>query len=454
MSRLISLPVVLLLGLWLLLTANPLQAQHRKGFVRVAGTHFYIDNARYTYLGTNLWYGMHLGIKGAEGNRARLRRELDRLQALGITNLRIMAAAEGPDHEKYRMKPALQTAPGQYNRAVFKGLDYLLAQMAKRDMKAVVVLSNFWMWSGGFPQYRQWANGGQIPYPDIEGGGTWAPFIKYAQGFYTDTAANALFLDFIQAVINRRNKVTLRKYKNDPTIMAWQLANEPRGYRAHVAYRQWLNHTAAYIKALDPHHLVSTGAEGNTGNTDAGVDLLLDNQSPHIDYATTHVWIQNWQWYNPEKPTTYAHARQMTASYLADQIAKANTLGKPLVLEEFGVSRNGGSCNPAAPTTTRDSFYTLLFEQAARHFGQNGPLQGINFWSWGGEAKPADAGGMWQPGQPLIGDPPHERQGWYSVYHTDKSTLAIIAKYAKQFAGAALTEVATSQQPAKAPASQ
>jgi len=347
---------------------------------------------------------------------------------------RLMAAAEGPDSAMYCMQPALQTAPGRYNKAVFKGLDYLLAQMAKRNMKAVVVLGNFWMWSGGFPQYRQWAHGGAIPYPDIEGGGTWDPFIRYSEGFYTDSAANAMYLAFVRQVLTRRNKVNLRRYKNDPTIMAWQLANEPRGYSAAHAYRQWLHNTAAFIKTIDPYHLVSTGAEGNTGSTTAGVDLILDNESPHIDYATTHLWIQNWQWYNPANPDTYAQAEVQAKDYLANQVAKAKRLGKPLVLEEFGISREAGSCHPEAATNTRDAFYSFLFGQVSNHWGSQGPLRGVNFWSWGGEGQPQAVGGMWQLGHPLIGDPPHERQGWYSVYNHDKSTLAIIARYAKQLA--------------------
>jgi hypothetical protein len=54
---------------------------------------------------------------------------------------------------KYCIHPALQTAQEIYNEDVFEGLDFLLSEMGKRDMKAVMVLGNFWTWSGGFPQY-------------------------------------------------------------------------------------------------------------------------------------------------------------------------------------------------------------------------------------------------------------------------------------------------------------
>ena len=35
----------------------------------------------------------------------------------------------------------------------------------------------------------------------------------------------------------------------------------------------------------------------------------------------------------------------------------------------------------------------------------------------------------WQPGDPFVGDPPHELQGWYSIYNTDKSTLGIVKRF-------------------------
>jgi len=53
--------------------------------------------------------------------------------------------------------------------------------------------------------------------------------------------------------------------RNDPTIMAWELANEPRGFHNNAAaFNTWLDDTVAHIKSLDPNHLVTTGCEGDT----------------------------------------------------------------------------------------------------------------------------------------------------------------------------------------------
>lgn len=134
-------------------------------FIRVTNTEFSWKGQPYYFMGTNFWYGMHLAMQGEDGNRDRLLRELDRLQDLGVKNLRIMAASEGPDTAPWRVLPTLMTAPGEYNDTLWDGLDFLLAEMAKREMHAVVCLNNFWPWSGGMAQYVNWVKKKPIPYP-------------------------------------------------------------------------------------------------------------------------------------------------------------------------------------------------------------------------------------------------------------------------------------------------
>ncbi|HNL54501.1 MAG TPA: hypothetical protein PKI36_08825, partial [Turneriella sp.] len=80
-------------------------------FVQTRGMDLVRGGKKYTFMGANFWYGMNLGAH----DRPRLKRELDRLQKLGIKNLRILAATEGPDNEPYRIVPAMQTAPGVFD---------------------------------------------------------------------------------------------------------------------------------------------------------------------------------------------------------------------------------------------------------------------------------------------------------------------------------------------------
>ena len=40
----------------------------------------------------------------------------------------------------------------------------------------------------------------------------------------------------------------------------------------------------------------------------------------------------------------------------------------------------------------------------------------------------------WRVGDALVGDPPHEAAGWYSLYDTDASTLAAMANFSAALA--------------------
>jgi mannan endo-1,4-beta-mannosidase len=398
-------------------------------FVKARGTGFLLGDAPYRFVGTNLWYAMNLGASGPQGDRPRLIRELDRLMAIGVTNLRVMAASEGPDSEPWRITPALQKSPGRFDPDLFAGLDFLLDEMAKRRMVAVMCLGNFWPWSGGMAQYLNWAGAGPIPYPPPSEGGSWSRYQTYTAQFYSNEAAIQAHERTIRVIVGRVNTINGRAYAEDPTIMAWELANEPRGDKNTASFGRWLERVALLLKDLDPHHLVTTGSEGETTSpSSAGVDFVANHRSPAIDYATAHVWAQNWGWFDPKRPdATYAGAIKQMKVYLRDHIRKSREkLGKPLVFEEFGLARDEGSFEPEAPTHWRDRYFKEFLAEALNPAGGMGAA-GAGFWAWAGEGRPGrPAGANWRPGDTFVGDPPHEPQGWYGIYDTDSSTQNVI----------------------------
>lgn len=404
---------------------------YSQSFISTNGTQFIKDQKPYYFLGTNFWYGMNLGAEKS-GDRMRLLAELDHLKDLGITNLRIMGASEGPDSEPFRMTPSLQPTKGNYNEDVLEGLDFLLVEMAKRDMTAVVCLNNFWPWSGGMAQYIAWEEGGPIPYPPPAPGGSWWKYMNFTPRFYKNKEAIKAFYQHIQHIVERKNSLTGQIYKNDPTIMSWQLANEPRGMFKPMAYRRWIKKTARFIKDLDSNHLVSIGSEGNT-STPTGNHFKKDHSYKSIDYTTIHIWIQNWQWYDPQKPeTSYPKAQQKAFSYMDKHLKIAEQLNKPLVLEEFGIARDNNDHSPNASTEWRDKYFKAMFDYIYQLAQQGKPIAGCNFWAWGGNGRPRVPEAIWQAGDDFIGDPPHEHQGWYSVYDIDISTLELIREYASK----------------------
>ena len=43
-------------------------------------------------------------------------------------------------------------------------------------------------------------------------------------------------------------------------------------------------------------------------------------------------------------------------------------------------------------------------------------------------ARPRALGCYWREGDAFLGDPPHEKQGWYSVWDTDVTTLQVLGQ--------------------------
>jgi len=387
-------------------------------FVTIKDGRFVLGGKPYYFAGANFWQGMNLGVDGPSGDRARLLRELDRLRDLGLTNLRVMASSEGPNSEPFRTVPALMTSPGEYDGSVLDGLDYLLAEMGKRGLKAVMVLNNFWQWSGGMAQYVSWHEKTPIPYP-----GDYEKFISYSARFYSYPECQDWFRDHIAMLVARTNPYTGVKYRDDPAVFSWELGNEPRRYP-----QSWIDETSAYIHSLDPNHMVTTGSEGAPPGEPAQ-DFVKTHSAPGIDYVTIHIWPQNWDWYDPKRPGTYKTAEPLAVAYFRKHAGEAAAMGKPLVLEEFGLARDWATrknnLDPASTTTVKDLYYAALFRLVEDSIASGGPAMGDNFWAWAGEAR---------PGMSWVGDPPHEPAGWYSVYDADASTVAIIAGHAKRLA--------------------
>ena len=132
----------------------------------------------YYFVGANYWYGPLIAAKNI-GDRERLLKELDVMDSLGIDNLRILVGAEGGT-EDFQVKPALQPEQGKYNEDLLDGLDFLLAEMAKREMYAVLYLNNNWIWSGGMSAYLAWNGYGEVQNPFTDKY-TWEDYFNYTQ---------------------------------------------------------------------------------------------------------------------------------------------------------------------------------------------------------------------------------------------------------------------------------
>ncbi|MCC6329060.1 MAG: cellulase family glycosylhydrolase [Acidobacteria bacterium] len=426
MFRRIVLLTFLFLG-----TLIPCFAQGQ-GFVSVKGHQFLINKRPYYFVGTNYWYGSLLGLeKDKTRGVERLRKELDFLKRNGVTNLRLLGGAEGLGmlNAVPRVGPPLQPELEKFDASTLDGLDIILSEMSKRQMKAVIFLSNNWEWSGGFQQYLIWNK--VIEDKWLTEKPTWDELRDNVAKFYTCEPCRSAYAKQAEFIITRTNKVTGRRYIDDPTIMAWELANEPRPMRpaANDTYSAWIKDTAAMIKRLDRKHLVTTGHEGWIGTE--SIELFEQAHADrNIDYLTIHIWPKNWGWLeNGKMAETFPNAIAQTVKYINDNVAVAVKLKKPMVIEEFGLPRDKQSFDPASPTTFRDRY----FKKVLSFVRTNPHIAGANFWAFAGTARPVKGRLFWKPGDNYTGDPPMEEQGLYSIFDSDTSTWGVVREQTAKF---------------------
>ena len=404
----------------------PMMGQTGKGkFVTVENGHFLKDGKPYYYVGTNFWYGAILGSEGQGGDRNRLVKELDYMKKIGIDNLRILVGSDGERGVTTKVEPTLQVKPGVYNDTILAGLDYLLMEMGKRNMVAVLYLNNSWEWSGGYGFYLEHAGAGKQPRPNEDG---YPAFMKAMSKYATNQKAHELFYSYVRFILGRTNRYTGLKYSDDPAIMSWQIGNEPRAFDKAVLpdFEKWLAEASALIRSLDSNHLISIGSEGAWGcEEDWGCYERICSDK-NIDYCNIHLWPYNWSWARQDHLIEdLPKAKSNTKDYIDRHLEICARLKKPLVMEEFGYPRDDFKFSLGTPTKGHDGFYKYVFSLVVDNAEQGGYFAGCNFWGWGGFAKPKHEQ-QWQVGDDYTGDPAQEQQGLNSVFSGDKSTLKVI----------------------------
>ena len=411
--------------LWLLLGAcSPTEV--KRSFIKVNDKGQFIrDGKPYYYVGTNFWYGAILGSEGEGGNRERLHKELDFLKNIGINNLRVLVGADGESGVKTRVEPSLQVAPGVYNDTILAGLDYFMNELRKRDMTAVLYLNNSWEWSGGYSMYLQWSGHGKAVVPAVDG---WPAYMEYVKQFHQSDSAKALFANYVRNIVTRTNRYNQIKYVDDPTLMSWQIGNEPRAFSDEnkEPFAQWMADVASFIKSLDPNHMVSSGNEGLWGCENDITLFEKIHADANIDYLNIHVWPYNWGWVKADSlMELLPQAKENTKKYIDEHMVVAKKYCKPVVLEEFGFPRDGFKFSKEASTNARDEYYRYVFDLIRKDRESGGFFAGCNFWAWGGFAEQAPGHVFWEKGDDYMGDPAQEEQGLNSVFATD-TTVEII----------------------------
>lgn len=70
-----------------------------------------------------------------------------------------------------------------------------------------------------------------------------------------------------------------------------------------ILKQDWIREMATHVKYIDGNHLLEIGLEGfygesrkqnNPGNQVVGTDFISNNQIPGIDFATIHLYPEQW----------------------------------------------------------------------------------------------------------------------------------------------------------------
>ena len=402
-----------------------------QNIARVENNHFVVNDKPYYFVGTNFWYGAILGSTGLGGDRVRLVKELDFMKGNGLVNLRVLIGSDGTNGVASKVEPTLQIKPGIYNDTIFDGLDFLMSELGKRNMKAVLFFTNSWEWSGGYSQYLNWAGKGKNPVPSVDG---WPAYMEYVKQYAGCKECEQLLKNHIKHIVSRTNRYSKKKYTEDPAIFSWQIGNEPRAFSDtnKPLFVAWLKDISSYIKSLDKNHLVSIGSEGQWGcEMDMGLFKQI-HSDPNIDYLTMHIWPKNWSWLDVKNMNgTLQNSIDKTAEYINNHMAVARELSKPIVLEEFGFPRDHHQYNLTDSTVLRDTYYASVFEIILKASKTNDILAGCNFWAWGGMARPNPNHIYWVKGDDYMGDPAQEEQGLNSVFNTD-ATVLLVKRYVQK----------------------
>ncbi len=339
MRKLISVFTLasVLIGLFCFLPLGGLQEAKAApaGFVHTNGTQFVLDGKPFYFQGTNIYYA---GLIDYVGNDWLTEADVDELMrecaSKGIKVIRMWAFANGDWYDIQTIQPSL----GQYNETALRRLDYAVKKAKDNGIRVILPFVNYWDEYNGMQWYVNEALG--------------VGKSKYL--FYTDATVKQHYKNYVNMLINRTNHHTGVKYKDEPAIFAWELANEPGGNdnRGDNVYN-WISEMAKYVKQLDPHHMVATGEEGfKTGGSgwtedgSKGVDFERNVKIPEIDFATIHCYPDWWH-----KDLNWVDW------FIEDRAKTAHSANKPIVLEEYGRFDSHGD---------RDAAYTRWHSLANR----------------------------------------------------------------------------------------
>ena len=225
-------------------------------------------------------------------------------QRIGLNVLRSPAFLDTPWRGAYfqSWNPATNCPEVNTTENGLQRLDHLIADAEQAGMRLILPLVNHWPDFGGMDRYVSWFGAAS------------------RDDFYRDPQIREAYKSYTSQILNRQNTVTGRLYKDEPSILAWELANEPRCAAALVLL-EWVQEMSQWIKQNDPNHLLAVGDEGYLAKQFLKV--------PEIDFGTFHLYPEAWKKRDPIR---------FGLRWIEQHLTAGRNAGKPMLLEEYGIT--------------------------------------------------------------------------------------------------------------------
>ncbi|KAI4378322.1 hypothetical protein MLD38_015813 [Melastoma candidum] len=343
----------------------------RMDFVRRNGTHFVVDGKVFYVNGWNSYWLMDHAVD--DYSRERVREMMLTGARMGLTVCRSWAFNDGAYN-------ALQISPGNFDERVFRALDHVIMEARQHGIRLILCLVNNLQAYGGKNQYVQWA---------------WQDGVGLSasnDSFFYDPSIRMYYKDFVKVVLTRKNTITGVEYRDDPTIFAWELMNEPRCMTdpSGDTLQDWIAEMAAYVKSIDQNHMVTVGLEGFYGPKSKkmltvnpapgewaarlGSDFIRNSELPSIDFASAHIYPDHW-FHEEGFEEKMKFVKLWTKSHIDDGDTE---LGKPILFTEMGYSNLNKDYDPSQ----RDKFFKTIYNIIHASAKKNGAAAGSLVWQF------------------------------------------------------------------------
>ena len=262
----------------------------------------------------------------------------------------------------------LEPSRGKFNQAAFRTIDYALSQARTLGIRVIPTIVGDDAQAGGTGcVYLGWRG---IAVPGCS--------LTNMDPFWTDPGVITDVEQHIKALLNHVNAYTHVAYKNDPTILGWDLLN------GGGSPTPWTRTISAYVRSLDRHHLILSGAANVALKT---VDACVSFVYPH--------W-------------------SLPLSFVKRWIDACRSVGKPYIVYEYGWDVTNYPTQPALK-----GFLASLRADPE--------IAGDAFWALQAHAD----GHGWMPIPADTTDPVVARTGesgqWWAMYYTGIPTMVMSA---------------------------